>query len=155
MSLNRQDLLSGYFDPYALAMANQVGRILDRHGHCLILDGHSFPSKPLPYELNQGPQRPEICLGTDSFHTALELVRQIEALCAREGVVTACDRPFNGTYVPQRFWRSDRRVMGLMIEIRRDLYMDETTGKPSDGFQRTHRLISRIIERAASLSEGK
>jgi len=42
--------------------------------------------------------------------------------------------------------------MGLMIEVRRKLYMDETSGKPNDGFQRTHRVISRIIERVASLS---
>lgn len=149
MGANRQTLLSRYFDPYALAMTDQVGWILNQHGRCLILDGHSFPSRPLPYELDQSSDRPEICLGTDSFHTPFGLVREIERLCAREGVTTACDRPFSGTYVPLRFWRSDQRVVGLMIEIRRDLYMHETTGKPRDGFQRTHRLINRIIELAA------
>ncbi|MSR25272.1 MAG: N-formylglutamate amidohydrolase [Nitrospiraceae bacterium] len=148
---DRQELLSHYFHPYADAIADQVSRILNRHGHCLILDGHSFPSQPLPYELDQTSARPQICLGTDSFHTSPKLVEAIEELCSREGVSTARDRPFSGTYVPLRFWRSDQRVAGLMIEIRRDLYMDETTGKPNDGFLRTHRLISRIIERAVSL----
>lgn len=150
--LNRQELLNRYFHPYALAIADQVDRILDRHGHCLILDGHSFPSKPLPYELDQTSDRPEICVGTDSFHTFPKLVRTIEEICAQEGVVTAHDQPFSGTYVPLRFWRSDPRVTGVMIEIRRDLYMDEKAGKPNDGFQRTHRLISRLIECAASFS---
>jgi len=149
---NRQELLSRYFDPYALAMAHLVDQILDWYGHCLILDGHSFPSKPLLYELDQALDRPEICIGTDAFHTPVELIREIQTLCVREGVVAACNRPFSGTYVPLRFWLSNQRVKGIMIEVRRDLYMDETTGKPNDGFQRTHRLISRMIECAASFS---
>ena len=149
---NRQELLSRYFDPYAEAMADQVSRMVDRIGHCLILDGHSFPSKPLPYELDQTSDRPHICLGTDSFHTSLKLVEAIEELCASERVTIARNRPFSGTYVPLRFFESDRRVAGIMIEIRRDLYMDETTGQPSDGFQSTQRLISRIMKLAASFS---
>ena len=49
------------------------------NNHCLIIDGHSFPALPLPYELNQTAFRPDFCLGTDDFHTPEELVTKIES----------------------------------------------------------------------------
>lgn len=152
LNLNREELLSRYFHPYAEAMANQVDRILDRHGHCLIVDGHSFASKPLSYELDQTSDRPELCIGTDAVHTSPKLIQAIEEISASEGVITACNRPFSGTYVPLPFWHKDRRVAGVMIEIRRDLYMDEATGEPIDRFLQVRGLVNRIIDVAVSLS---
>jgi N-formylglutamate deformylase len=142
----RQTLLARYFEPYARAMTEAVGRILQQHGRCLILDAHSFPSSPLPYELDQVSPRPEICIGTDAFHTPDSLTEAIEELCASSGVVTARNKPFAGTYVPLQFWRKDARVASLMIEIRRDLYMDERTGQKSGGFSRTHSLLDKLTE---------
>jgi len=49
-------------------------------------------------------------------------------LAAAEGVFaswgTAVDQPFVGTYVPTRHYGSDTRVSSLMVEIRRDQYLD-------------------------------
>ena len=33
-----------------------------------MIDGHTFPALPLPYELNQTAFRPDFCYGTDEFH---------------------------------------------------------------------------------------
>jgi N-formylglutamate amidohydrolase len=63
----RSRLLDTYFHPYAQAFAELVSQMLDRHGRCVILDGHSFPSVPLPYELDQRSERLDICLGTDDL----------------------------------------------------------------------------------------
>jgi predicted N-formylglutamate amidohydrolase len=38
---------------------------------------------------------------------------------------------FIGTYVPLEQFGTDQRVHSVMIEIRRDLYMDEATGEPN------------------------
>ena len=38
---------------------------------------------------------------------------------------------FIGTYVPLEQYGTDQRVHSVMIEIRRDLYMDEATGEPN------------------------
>jgi len=46
----------------------------------LIIDCHSFPKSPLPYELNQEKSRPEICIGTDNFHTSKKLKNSFRKL---------------------------------------------------------------------------
>ena len=46
----------------------------------------------------------------------------------------AFDRPFAGALVPLPYMGTDRRVRAIMIELRRDLYMDEETGGRLPGF---------------------
>ncbi len=93
--------------------------------HCLIIDGHSFPALPLPYELNQTAFRPDFCLGTDDFHTSEELVARFEKILESCGYSTARDQPFSGTIVPMKHYRKDQRVQLLVIEINCWLYLGE------------------------------
>jgi N-formylglutamate amidohydrolase len=76
----RQRLLKSYYVPHHAALEAAVTTSLKRHGHCTILDMHSFPSRPLPYELDQGRDRPDICLGTDEFHTPERLTDELVQL---------------------------------------------------------------------------
>ena len=70
----RQELLERYYIPHHQKLTEAVEESLLANNHCLIIDGHSFPALPLPYELNQTAFRPDFCLGTDDFHTPEELV---------------------------------------------------------------------------------
>ena len=56
--------------------------------------------------------------------------------------------PFAGAITPLKFYCKDDRVKSVMFEIRRDLYMDETTGKRLDHFEK----IQQDITEAMSLS---
>ena len=107
--------------------------------YCLIIDGHSFPALPLPYELNQTSFRPDFCLGTDDFHTPEELVERVETILESCGYSTARDQPFSGTIVPMKYYRKDHRVQSLMIEINRWLYLGEDYSVDSE---RTKTLVS-------------
>ena len=131
----RQELLDRYYRPYHKTLEVETQHLLDEFGKCLILDCHSFPSRPLPYELNQNPDRSDICLGTDPFHTPTKLVESVEAFFGEHDLTTARNMPFEGTYVPLKFLGTDRRVSSLMIEVNRKLYMDEGTGEKSGAFQ--------------------
>ena len=48
----RQELLERYCIPHHQKLAEAVEESLLANDHCLIIDGHSFPALPLPYELN-------------------------------------------------------------------------------------------------------
>ena len=83
--------------------------LLNTFGRCLIVDGHSFSPTPLPFESDQDPIRPDICIGTDSFHTPAALVTGAENYFKRAGFTTALNRPYSGTMVPLKYLGKDER----------------------------------------------
>ena len=121
--------LRTHFGPYAAAVRDLVAGRLAATGRAVVLDVHSYPARPLPYELHGTGPRPPVCLGTDPFHTPPALVA---AGSAAFGEV-ALNTPFAGCYVPLEFYRREPAVAALMIEIRRDGYMTEPGGPPTDG----------------------
>lgn len=47
--------------------------------------------------------------------------------------------------VPMGHYRKNRRVWSVMIEVCRDLYMDEKLGTKDDGFLRMRSEVGRIL----------
>ncbi|MBT2392308.1 N-formylglutamate amidohydrolase [Streptomyces sp. ISL-1] len=127
-----QPLIDRYFHPYSEAMTAAVADRLEAVGRAVIIDVHSYPTERLPYELHGDGPRPPICLGTDDFHTPAELLAHAEKSFADFGG-TGVDSPFAGTYVPLKYYAKDPRVSALMIEIRRDVYMEEPGGPAGHG----------------------
>jgi N-formylglutamate amidohydrolase len=147
----RARLLARYFEPYHAAFTARVASTLERFGSCLVLDGHSFATMPLPSEPDQSPDRPDICLGTDTFHTPSGLVEAMRAAFAAEGFRVAIDRPFAGTLVPLAFYRRDPRVSSVMLEVRRGLYSDEATGEPTAAFNDAAAAVERALRAGLAL----
>ena len=141
----RAALIANFFDPYHAALTSLVGEMLARFGECTLLDCHSFATVPLPSELNQAPHRPDICLGTDAFHTPNELVELLERALTAEGFRVERNTPFVGTFVPVAYWRRDSRVRSIMIEVRRGLYCDEHNGRPNGAFDDVQAAIERAV----------
>lgn len=133
------------FDPYHAAFTALVADTLDRFGRCLIVDCHSFATEPLPSERDQAPDRPDICLGTDAFHTPPELVDTLRVALSDEGLSVRLDSPFAGSLVPLAYYGRDDRVTSVMLEIRRGLYCDEATGARSASFTATRASLARAI----------
>ncbi len=141
-------LVDRFFAPYAGALAELVDDRLAVTGAATIVDLHSYPLVPLPYELHAGGPRPEICLGTDSFHTPASLLAS-----ARDAFVEATpsgdvgeDSPFAGCYVPLKHYGSSKAVRALMIELRRDLYMDADFGLIDTGASRLAAGVTALID---------
>ena len=145
-------MLARFYDPHHAALTASVEEALAADGTCLLLDGHSFPERALPFESDQNPDRPDICIGTDASHTPAWLrdiaVRTFERL----GWRVAVDRPFVGALVPMRFYRKDTRVRALMIEVRRDLYMDERSGARLPRFDEVRERITRALQTLVAAS---
>ncbi|MFF7734423.1 MULTISPECIES: N-formylglutamate amidohydrolase [unclassified Streptomyces] len=135
-------LLQRYFEPYARAMARAVADRLEATGRAVIVDVHSYPSRPLPYELHGDGPRPAVCLGTDPFHTPAAL-----RAAAREAFgETELDTPFSGTYVPLEFYGKRPEVSALMVEIRRDTYMTEPGGPAGPGLERLGEALAALVD---------
>ncbi len=144
----REELLKKYYDPYHAELEGKTQRILEEHGKCLILDGHSFAEKPLDFELDKNPDRPDICLGTCDFHTPGKLIRAMDDHIAGSGMTVKRNAPFAGTMVPMRYYRKDKRVASMMIEVNRRLYMNETTGEKLPGFEAVRAFVMGLVRMA-------
>lgn len=142
----RQSLLDRYYHPHHKKLSDLVQKSLNSRGKALIIDAHSFPSIPLPYELNQDNQRPDICIGTDSFHTPDCLSNKVYEIFDSLGYSVVLNRPFEGTFVPSDFYQKDPRVLSIMVEVNRCLYMDEASGKKNDKFNCIKNTIETVFE---------
>ena len=141
----RAALLARFYWPHHAALTAATDGALVAHGRCRILDCHSFAAVALPYELDQAPTRPDICLGTDPFHTPPALYERADALFRAAGFTVARDRPFAGTMVPSSHYRKTRAVESLMIEVNRGLYLDSTTGARGSGFDALRQALTPIL----------
>ena len=78
--------------------------------------------------------RPDICIGTDPFHTPAPVCDAFVSAFAALGFRVAVDTPFSGALVPAKYYRRDSRVQSVMVEVNRSLYLDEAIGLPAADF---------------------
>lgn len=137
----RAELMARYYWPHHRRLDEAAAERLARFGRCVILDAHSFPTGPLPTQVDFSAPL-EIGVGTQPGHTSPELRALAEDFFRAHGFTVGVDIPFSGAIVPNRFFGVEPRVQSLMIEVRRDLYMDESTGARHGGFARMQAVLT-------------
>jgi N-formylglutamate deformylase len=137
----RAALLARYYEPHHRELSGAVERALGSHACALVIDCHGFPSHPLPCDSDQRPDRPDICLGTDGFHTPPWLRGLSRELFEAAGFTVEVDRPYSGALVPSEHYRRTPAVRAIMVELNRSRYMDERSGERLAAF---HGLADRI-----------
>lgn len=140
----RECILRRYYDPHHHAFTELVSEKLRIYGRCLIIDAHSFPAIPLPYEPDQDRNRPDFCIGADPFHTPPELRNACESILRGSGFSVSVNRPYSGAIVPISFYKTDRRVQSVMIEVNRKLYM-EPDGSRKPEFPYIRRVLQYML----------
>ena len=152
----RERLLEQYYWPHHADLTQGVDRALEAHGRALIVDCHSFPNRPLPMDRDQSQERPDVCIGTDAFHSPRALVERVEAVCRDRALTVCVNRPYAGTMVPLAHFQSDGRVQSVMLEINRRLYMGEAEGPDleSEIFNQTRDLCTELVCAAAQFSRA-
>jgi len=141
----RAHLLSKYYDTHHRLFEEAVSLQLKEHNRCTIIDLHSSPSKPLPYETNQSLNRPDICIGTDEFHTGHGLEHDLVKTFLSHGLSVDINFPFSGSFTPSKYYKADSRVQSIMIEINRSLYMDEVSVEKLSAFDAVKEFLSNAI----------
>jgi N-formylglutamate amidohydrolase len=139
----RTELMDRHYWPHHRALDAAAAARLARFGRCLILDAHSYPTGPLPTQLASGPS-PEIGIGTQPGHTPPVLRDLVVDFFRAHGYSVGVDVPFSGSMVPNACFGREPRLWSVMIEVRRDLYMDEATGLPHAGFARTQTVLAEL-----------
>lgn len=143
-SERRKELMDKYYFPHHEKLDNITTAMLEKHGRCIVLDCHSFPVEPLPTQTSF-LDPPEICIGTDDFHTSPELSDLVVTHFQMSGYQVLINKPFAGSLVPNKFYGRDNRVQSIMVELRRNLYMDESTGERIEaGFRKLQEVLTSL-----------
>ena len=121
-------MLELYYRPHHARLNSAVSDCLYRYGHCLIIDCHSYNQDPQGYE-DANKHRPQICIGTDADHTSVALQTQAMKTAKRYFEDVSLNTPFSGALVSSDHHLIDYRVQSIMIEIRKDTYLE--AGRPS------------------------
>ncbi|MCF0262536.1 MAG: N-formylglutamate amidohydrolase [Sphaerochaetaceae bacterium] len=140
---NREELLEKYYDPHHLLLEQTVAQELNAHNQVLILDCHSFSNTVLPYEQDKNPIRPDICIGTDAYHTPKALETLAHDFFSSKGLSVKVNSPYSGALVPSTYYNKDVRVKALMLEINRSLYMD-AKGNKTGAFTSIQSLLAKF-----------
>jgi N-formylglutamate deformylase len=142
----RERILNKYYEPHHLLLENEVEASLRTTETALIIDCHSFPDAAFKRDLDQSPNRPDISIGTDDFHTSKKLLITTEKFFIEKGLTVGINKPYSGTIVPSRFHGKSRHVESIMIEVNRKLYLHEATNLKSDNFNFIQAVIGEYLD---------
>jgi len=137
-SIEKDFVKSTIYDKHHKKLELLVDEALEAYGSTLIIDCHSFSNVPLPHE--DSAVRPDICIGTDDFHTHLELIETLRNHFEEAGLTVTINEPFSGTMVPLNHYHKERRVKSVMIEVNRKLYLNDKFEK-NENFNRMKGII--------------
>ncbi|CAM5292897.1 N-formylglutamate amidohydrolase [Frigidibacter albus] len=137
--------IEGAWRPYHARLAALMDELVAVFGEAILIDVHSMPHEAV--EASGGP-RPQIVLGDRFGATAApDILEQIEAAFAAEGLRVSRNIPFAGAYVVQVHGRPARGRHAVQIEIDRALYMDEVLIAPHGGYAAFAALLRRVLGR--------
>ena len=130
----REEILSNYYWPHHEKLNQAVINQLESDGKALIVDCHSFPSKPHIRNLCQDENRPDFNIGTDSFHTPNYLIEISQDFFKEKGYTLGVDWPYSGSIVPLNHYQKTKTVSSIMLEVNRALYLNEPGNQKSSNY---------------------
>lgn len=133
-----------YFDPYHALLAAEVARVRARHGHAIVLDGHSIVSVAPRFFAGR---LPDLNLGTAGGASCAVAVERIAAgvLGSAPGFTHVVNGRFKGGYVTRHYGRPAAGVHALQLEMAQACYLDEARPHAFDAVRA--RGLAAVLER--------
>lgn len=138
----KEFIKSNFYDKHHSDFTKIVAHALNSNQKAFIVDCHSFSNEVLLHEMSQS--RPDFCIGTDVFHTPNNITEFIKKYLSNAGFSVAVNEPFEGTIVPLKYYRTNKNVSSVMIEINRKLYLNEHFQK-NEQFENVKKIVSELL----------
>lgn len=120
--------IATFHTPYHRAIAEEIERIRQQFGFCILVDGHSMPSMGRSGHSDPGARRADIVPGdVDGTSCDPVVTRIIERHFKSAGYSVKTNTPYKGGWITRSFGRPSLGVHAIQIELNRDLYMNEMT----------------------------
>ena len=133
-----------YYNQHHKKLSDLVHNKLNLYNRAIIIDCHSFLETSIIGNAEIA-EFPDICIGTDEFHTPKFLIDIFVDKFKSLGYSVEINKPFSGTMIPQDNYMKNPNVQGIMIEINKRLYMHGNATHPIK-LMRLNEVISSIFE---------
>ena len=143
-----QSRVERYWRPYHEALAAELARLRERHGRCVLWEGHSIRSE-VPF-LFEG-RLPDFNLGTAGGRSCSAELRDrlVAVLDAQSAFSFVADGRFKGGYITRHYGRPHDGIEAVQLELAQLNYMDEASFRyDSERADPTQELLRRLLESA-------
>jgi N-formylglutamate amidohydrolase len=130
-SEQKKDILFKYYYKHHHKLEIAVVEQLEVYNEARIIDCHSFPDKPFQCSIYQGTDKFDFNIGTDDYHTPSEWIDIAVKYFKDLGFTLGINEPYAGSIVPLNFYQKNNKVKSIMLEVNRNLYMDNSFKKNS------------------------
>ena len=141
----RQRILDNYYWKHNTNLTERVRLQLEQLGSATIVDCHSFPNKPLIRALDQSSFRPDFNIGTDDYHTPQKWIDASISFFKEKGYTLGVDQPYSGTIVPMQFYKKNKKVQSIMLEINRGLYLNEPSNEKTIRYREIKQIVQEFL----------
>lgn len=142
----KEKVLTEFYWKHHEKLTEAVNSQINLFGKALIIDCHSYPNTPLKRDLDKNPNRPDFCIGTDSYHTPVKLIDLSISFFENEGYTLGIDWPYTGSIVPLEHYHKNKNVQTIMLEINRALYLKAPTNEKSERYSEIKRVTAEFIK---------
>jgi N-formylglutamate deformylase len=137
--------IDGYWYPYHAALDAVIDERHRAFGGVWHINCHSMPAIGDALADDPGRERADFVLGDRDGTTCEPALTALVANTAQAmGYSVAINDPYKGVEIVRRHGRPQENRHSLQIELKRTLYMDEDTLRPTAGYERLSRDLSRL-----------
>ena len=120
--------IATFHTPYHKALAEEIERVRQIFGFCILLDGHSMPSQGRQGHSDPGSRRADIVPGDVMGTSCAGSLTSLVCSTYREaGMSVKPNTPYQGGWITRHYGKPEDNVHAIQIEINRALYMNERT----------------------------
>jgi len=139
----QKEIIETYYRKHYEELEIAVSNELSKKEEALIVDCHSFHDEQALHV--KDPHRPDICIGADEFHTPSFLIEAVVSYFKKLGYSVVINSPFEGTIVPMKYYKKDKKVSSIMIEVNRKLYLTKNYHK-NKNFSKIQNLLKGSLD---------
>lgn len=148
--------IDGYYLPYHAELGRVLGAMRDEFGVAYHLSCHSMGSRIPAPSARAGELRSDFDLGDRRGSTAdPAFTAFVQATLQGYGYDVTLNAHFIGAECVRRHGAPRNGIHSVQIEMRRNLYMDETTGAPNAGYAQVRRHMAQLAAAVADHARAR
>ncbi len=136
------------FWPYHRVLEGEIRRVRERHGHVVVLDGHSIRAEVPRFFTGR---LPDLNLGTADGGSCAPSLQALAAdvLATSPPFTSVVNGRFKGGWITRRYGSPENGVHALQLEMAQAAYMDEAPPFPWDAARA--RPLAAVLERLVTV----